>query len=117
MSFLSSFIPTAGISYTMLLHFFSYDDKIKSDPSYSADWASNPSKWKISDFIPELFTNINNDDELFIDKIIAKDVDKNELEHFTSMSEALVFTPIRLSFIIGILLMIIIIRRVRGYEQ
>ena len=52
-----SLYPFAGISYTMLMHFFSYDDKIKSDPSYDADWATNPSKWKISDFIPELFSN------------------------------------------------------------
>ena len=112
-----SLYPFAGISYTMLMHFFSYDDKIKSDPSYDADWATNPSKWKISDFIPELFSNTENNDELFMDKIIENEIKENGIEQFTSVTDQLVKKPIRLIFLIGVLLLIIIIRRVRGYDE
>ena len=115
-----SLIPKAGIAYTMILHFFSYDDKIKSDPSYSEDWAVNPQKWKIQDFIPELFTDTNSSkDEQFVDKLIEKEVRDNGIEHFSndSIANAVFFTPIRIFFLLFLLVIIIVVRRMHGNNE
>jgi|SaaInlStandDraft_6_1057023.scaffolds.fasta_scaffold01295_7 hypothetical protein len=123
-----SIIPYAGLGYTMLLHFFSYDDKIKSDPNYSEDWASNPQIWTIKDFIPELFTdnkdmisdqNQTNKDEQYIDKLIENEINEYGIEHFAddSIADANFFTPIRIIFLLFILISIIVIRRMHGYDE
>lgn len=123
-----SIIPYAGTAYTMLLHFFSYDDKIRSDPNYSEDWVVNPQKWTLNDFIPELFTdnkdmisdlNSTNKDEIFIEKLIENEINNHGIEHFAedSLADANFFTPIRIIFLLFILISIIVIRRLHGYDE
>lgn len=108
-------IPYYGFAYTALLHFFSYDDKIKSAPEYDSGWVTNPSKWKYTDFIPETFSDTNTNDELFINNLIENDRKVNE--GFSNTDGLGEWTPLRILILIGFLITIIVIRRMHGNAE
>ena len=120
---MAQFLPLAGIGYTLLMHFFSYDDKIKSDPNYSDDYLTKPQNWKASDFVPELFTDIQkskdsknyNKNERFVDNLILQDLEENgKIEKFSESGE---MTPARWGYVAALLILIIIVRKVHGNHE
>jgi hypothetical protein len=120
---MAQFIPFAGLGYTLLMHFFSYDDKIRSDPNFSDDYLTKPHTWKASDFIPELFTDIQkskksknyNKNEKFVDNLILQDLEENgEIEKFTNDGK---MTPARWAYVGVLLLLIIIVRKLHGNHE
>ena len=120
---MAQYLPLAGIGYTLLMHFFSYDDKIRSDPNFSDDYLAKPHTWKASDFVPELFSdikkskNLKNYDknERFVDNLILQDLEESgKLEKFSESGE---MTPTRWAYVGVLLLLIIIVRKLHGNHE
>ena len=123
--------PYYGAAYTALLHFTQFDDKIRNAEGYSETWATNPASWKISDFIPENFSNTNaTKDELFMDYLIYdnmkddKEIETHFIERFGSLKKKTtenfenesdkLITPLRLASIGLIIILYMITAKMRG---
>ena len=123
--------PYFGVAYTALLHFTQFDDKIRNAEGYSETWATNPATWKISDFIPENFSNTNaTKDELFMDYLIYdnmkddKEIETQFIEKFGSLKKKTtenfenesntMITPLRLASIGLIIIIYMIMIKMKG---